>query len=123
MTSPLKYNGMKSVFDFMFAKVEKCSNNESYYKKAIKRYIVSYANLLVAEDKCDLYEDYLMYCRSHFDAFTNFRLKLAERCMKGISSTHRKEYSWVVFMLLFWHKFYFDLVGKAFRRLLPNKSK
>lgn len=123
MTSTLKYNGMKNVFNFMFTKVEKCTNNESFYKKGIKRYIVSYANLLVSDNKSDLYKDYLMFCRSYYGNFTILRLKLAEICIRGISSSYRKEVSWIVFMILFWHKFYLDLVGKAFRRILPNISK
>ena len=124
MTSPIKYEGMKKVFDFMYGEIEQYTiKQKELYLKGIKRYIVTYANLLVSENVQELYQDFLLYCEAHYNTFFIARLKFANICLKNVSSIHRKEVSWIVFMLLFWHKFYLDLVKKAFSRVLHKYFK
>ena len=122
MTTPLKYHGMLKVFDFCFENIRNFNKKRrNKYQSALKRYIVNYGGQLASSGNEDLCNNYLTYCSKHYSSFFTKKLSVAfgitSRLLK-YNKFNKLNLSFIVFMLFFWHRFYFDLMKKAVLKLI-----
>lgn len=119
MTTPEKFHGMLSVFGFCINEIQKydCVNQKKYLR-ALEKYIVNYGGQVAVSNVEDQCAEYLNFCSQNFSNFFCARLKIAFCLVKKWNGQSKTLFSYVIFMLLFWHSFYFKMIKKGFRKLI-----
>lgn len=125
MTTPEKYESMVYLFDKIFSKIESFEDyRKEEYAESFKRYIVNYLNQIVICGDKVMRKDYLVKVNSHFSICFINRMRLASWLAINVPNKSIREYfSYCVFLLLFGHKFYFQLIDKAFLKIRKGLSK
>lgn len=119
MTTPQKYKGMLTVFNFCYDNIERFGiDRKNKYKNSIEHFIVNYGGQISSTGNKDMCDDYLLYCKSHCSSLLYYRLKMVYKVLLSLKLYKNELISLFIFMIFFWHKFYFDLMKKGFVKVI-----
>lgn len=119
MTTPVKFNGMLLVFNYCIEEISKFDKPAKIrYLNSLERFIVNYGGQVVISGSDNQCTEYLKYCSCNFPYFFCKRLTFAFSIVRKWNGPNKTIFSYVIFMLMFWHKFYFEMIKKGFRKFI-----
>ncbi|EKU91883.1 glycosyltransferase family 2 protein [Bacteroides oleiciplenus] len=118
MTSPEKFKGMVYLFDKIISHLN-LNQETSKYMIPFRRYVIHYFNSLIISGTSKHSDFFLNHYRPFFSKWFILRMLFVKKVVDLFSDNSVKTFiSSLLLLLLFGYRYYFNLIGKLFNRIL-----